>query len=103
MVVHMTLNVKHKEADKLARALSHLTGQSITSVIITALKEKLVREQGKKLPASLKDKIIEIGRRCSELPDLDKRTPDQIIGYDRHGSLESDNKTNLNQPRHMER
>lgn len=81
----MTLNIKHPEADRLARTLSHLTGLSITSVIIRALKEKLVREEGRKQPMHLKDEIIEIGRRCSQLPDLDKRTPEEIIGYDKYG------------------
>lgn len=83
----MTLNIKHPEADKLARALSHLTGHSITSVIIEALKEKLAREQGKQSPTNLADEIVEIGHRCANLPDLDNRTPNQIIGYNKHGII----------------
>lgn len=89
MVVYMTLNIKHPAADKLARTLARMTGQTITTVIVTALEEKLVREEGRRLPVSLKDRIIQIGRRCSKLPDLDERTPDQIIGYDQHGVLVS--------------
>lgn len=85
----MSLNVKNPEADKLARALSKLTGQSITEVIIRALKEKLIREQGRQAPLSLKDEILKIGRRCARLPELDKRTPDQIIGYNEHGLFDS--------------
>lgn len=81
----MTINIKHPKADKLARTLSKLTGHSITAVIIEALQEKLAREQGRATPLNLEDEIIAIGQRCASLPDLDKRTPNQIIGYNKHG------------------
>jgi antitoxin VapB len=28
---------------------------------------------------------MEIGRHCAALPDLDARSPDEIIGYDENG------------------
>ncbi len=28
---------------------------------------------------------MEIGRHCATLPDLDKRGPDEIVGYDETG------------------
>jgi hypothetical protein len=28
---------------------------------------------------------MEIGERCASLPDLDTRTPDQMLGYDEQG------------------
>ncbi len=34
---------------------------------------------------SLKDDLREIGQRCAALPDLDTRSPDEIIGYDEIG------------------
>jgi antitoxin VapB len=33
----------------------------------------------------LATEILEIGRRCAALPDLDMRPPDEILGYDEHG------------------
>jgi len=32
-------------------------------------------------------KLKEISTRCGALPDLDKRNPDEILGYDKHGSF----------------
>jgi len=29
--------------------------------------------------------LLEIGRRCAALPELDSRTAEEIIGYDEHG------------------
>ncbi len=80
----MALNIKHPEADRLARELAARTGETITQTVINALRERLKRE-GAKSPLSLKDEIMEISRRCAALPDLDRRSADKIIGYDEHG------------------
>lgn len=76
------INIKNPEADRLARALAAQTGESITEVVIEALREKLLREQGKRAPIELKEAILLIGNRCASLPDLDTRSPNQILGYD---------------------
>jgi len=39
-------------------------------------------ERASKLRA---DELLEIGRRCAGLPELDARSADEIIGYDEHG------------------
>jgi antitoxin VapB len=79
------LNIKHPEADRLARLLAQQMGETITEVVIEALQEKLLREQGKRAPIELKEALLMIGKRCASLPDHDKRTPDDIIGYDSSG------------------
>lgn len=79
------LNIKHPEADRLARILAQQTGETITEVVIEALREKLMREQGKRAPVELKDSLLQIGKRCANLPDHDKRSPDDILGYDSKG------------------
>jgi antitoxin VapB len=81
----MSLNIKHPDADKLARALANKTGESITQAVIIALKERLLREEGRNLPTSLTEELLKIAERCSHLPDLDRRSPDEILGYDQHG------------------
>ena len=81
----MALSIKHPEAEKLARALASKTGENITETIIKALQERLIREEGKSLLPQLKDELLKISQRCSALPDLDKRSPDEILGYDQHG------------------
>lgn len=79
------LNIKHPEADRLARILAQQLGETITEVVIEALREKLLREQGKRAPIELKENLLNIGRRCAVLPDQDKRSPDEIMGYNSHG------------------
>jgi antitoxin VapB len=82
----MPLSIKDPEADKLARNLAQRTGESITQTVITALRERLAREQRKdEAIDSLVEEIMDIGRHCAALPLLDVRSPDEIIGYDEHG------------------
>ena len=81
----MALNIKHPEADKLARALAKRTHQTITDAVITALREQLKRESGRSTAPSLKEELLAIGDRCAALPDFDTRSPDEIIGYDERG------------------
>lgn len=79
------LNIKHPEADRLARILASQLGETITEVVIEALREKLLREQGRRMPVEMKVNLLEIGHRCAELPDKDMRSPDEILGYDSKG------------------
>jgi len=79
------LNIKHPEADRLARILAQQTGETITDVVIEALREKLLREQGRRAPVELKDALLIIGQRCANLPDQDARSPGEILGYDSDG------------------
>jgi antitoxin VapB len=53
----MALSIKTDEADRLARELARLTGETMTGAITTALKDRLAREQAARdvdLPARLK-------------------------------------------------
>jgi antitoxin VapB len=78
------LSIKSTEAEKLAREISAMTGEGLTEAIANALRERLERlEQTKQ--RRLSDQLDEIARRCATLPDLDPRSPDEIIGYDEHG------------------
>ncbi len=77
----MPLNIKNPEADRLAHELSERTGETITEAVIKALRERLVRESGRRAPLRLKDEILAIGKRCAALPDQDLRSPDEILGY----------------------
>jgi antitoxin VapB len=81
----MALNIKHAEADTLARKLAEVTGQSITEAVLHALREQLQRETGRRAAGRLKDELRAISQRCSQLPDRDTRSPEEIIGFDKHG------------------
>jgi antitoxin VapB len=62
----MALSIKDDQADELARRLSSLTGESITTAVRTALRERLEREQGRRGRAGLADRLLKIGRRCAD-------------------------------------
>jgi antitoxin VapB len=82
----MPLSLKDPEADELARRLARRTGETITQAVITALRERLAREQRKdEAVENLVEEVMDIGRHCASLPLLDVRSPDEIIGYDDHG------------------
>jgi antitoxin VapB len=60
----MGLNIKNADAERLAKELAALTGESLTAAIAVALRERLERirrERG----ASLSDKLLTIGRDCA--------------------------------------
>ena len=81
----MALSIKHPEADRLARELASQTGESLTDAVIIALRERLVRQKGRRRDASLAEELLAIGERCSRLPVLDPRSADEILGYDQNG------------------
>ncbi len=81
----MPLSVKDPEADRLARALAQHTGETLTEAVISALREHLDRELRKEQSiATLVEDVMEIGRHCASLPLLDRRRPEEILGYDKN-------------------
>ncbi len=83
----MSLNIKNSKAEALARALAKETGVSMTEAVTRALREALLRMRGRKTVPTVRDAIIEISERCSALPDLDTRTPEEILSYDDRGGF----------------
>ena len=81
----MALSIKNEEADRLARELAALTGEGLTEAVINALKERLRRERGRVYPVPLREELALIRERCTKLPVLNDRSPDEIIGYDDDG------------------
>jgi antitoxin VapB len=62
----MSLNIKNKDAHKLAQQLARLTGESLTEAVTEAVRERLKRMQDKdKHAAKLSDRLLEIGRDCA--------------------------------------
>jgi antitoxin VapB len=81
----MSLNIKHPEADRLARELARRRGESITDAVLAAIREQLKRERAKIRRPGLAEELLEIGRRFSALPVKDTRSDDEILGYDENG------------------
>lgn len=77
----MVLSIKSERADQLARDLAELTGASITDAVTASLEAQLELERRRRRRPALGD-IVE---RFRELPVLDERSPDEIIGYGEHG------------------
>ena len=73
------LNIKNPEADRLARALARATGETITEAVIQALRERLQRQQGRATAPNLTEDLLAISARCAALPDVDLRSPDEIL------------------------
>ncbi len=63
----MPLHISNPEADRLARELARLTGETIAEAVVEALRERLVREIAR-APVDLKAEIMAIGRRAGRIP-----------------------------------
>jgi antitoxin VapB len=82
----MALNIKSPEADRLARELARITGESLTEAVTKSLRERLEREVGRAYEKERRlEGIREMQRVVAELPVFDDRTPDEILGYDEYG------------------
>ncbi len=81
----MPLNIKDPEADRLARELSSVTGETLTTAVATALRERLDRVRGRPRGQDLAAELDAIALRCAALPVLDERSEEEILGYDERG------------------
>jgi antitoxin VapB len=60
----MSMNIKNKEANQLARQLSKLTGESLTTAVTEAVRERLDRVRGEH-GVDLAERLLLIGRDCA--------------------------------------
>lgn len=81
----MPLSIKNIEAERLAREVAARTGESITVAIQKALEERLARLRQERRTQIVAGQLTEILRRVDQLPVLDPRSPEEILGYDHHG------------------
>ena len=82
----MPLSIKSEAAESLARQVANETGESITEAIRKSLQERLQRLlMNRRANHLVAEQIEDLLRRVDELPTLDSRSPDEILGYDEHG------------------
>jgi len=81
----MAMSIKSLDVERLARELSSKTGESLTKAIQTSLEERLERLKLVRRSDVVLEQLEEMLRRVDQLPVLDSRSPDQILGYDDHG------------------
>jgi antitoxin VapB len=60
----MSLNIKNKEAHKLADQLAKLTGENMTEAVTKAVRERLDRLRSQR-GTGLADRLIKIGKDCA--------------------------------------
>jgi len=84
----MSMCIRNPRAAELARELAEETGESLTQVVISSLEERLERLRGRRVATNVYQEIMAISRHCSSLPDLDTRSPDEILGYDEKGATD---------------
>jgi len=81
----MALNIRNAEAEKLAAELARRTGESKTEAVTKALRDRLVRVRRERTKRRLADELEEIAEHCANLPVLDRRPAEEILGYDENG------------------
>ena len=81
----MALSIRNPEAEKLARKLATESGETITQAITLALEERLERLCGRSTAPDIMEELLKISKRCKAIPDKDRRTADEILGYDSTG------------------
>ena len=60
----MSMNIKNKEAYQLAKQLSKLTGESLTTAVTEAVRERLDRVRRER-GVDLAERLLLIGRDCA--------------------------------------
>jgi len=81
----MALNIRNPEVEKLAESLAKLTGESKTEAVKKALRDRLHRLECRRSGMKLADELDELALHCANLPVLDNRSPEEILGYDDNG------------------
>ena len=59
----MSLNIKNEETHRLAQELAALTGESMTTAVTEAVRERLERVKSR----GMADRIMKIARQCAPL------------------------------------
>lgn len=81
----MALNIRNREAEKLAGELARATGETKTEAVTKAIRDRLMRVRLERTKRRLADELEEIAEHCARLPVLDRRPAEEILGYDERG------------------
>lgn len=79
------INIKNPETTRLARRLAALEGRTITESLTDALKDRLGRLEKPAADAAARAAVARIQAMVRELPVLDDRPAETVLGYDEHG------------------
>ena len=84
----MPLNIKNEEAHRLARELARRRGVSITRAVSDAIADALKRAESTDQISSrrLVSELDAIALQCASLEVKDRRSAEEIVGYDENGA-----------------
>ena len=82
----MALSIRNPEVEALARDLASRAGTGITEAILEALKERKRHLDG--VNEVKYARIMAILSRVDQLPILDHRTPEEIVGFNEFGGFD---------------
>ena len=85
MGIPKALNIKNPETVGLARELAAKTGEGITEAVTNALRERLAAVSRQSDRTILRSNVARIQEFVASLPELDPRSPNEILGYDEFG------------------
>ena len=81
----MPLNIKDDDTHSLAKRLAHLTGESLSKAVKRAIQDRLAQVERSRAGGRIADELDHIALHCASLPRRDRRSADQVIGYDERG------------------
>lgn len=81
----MPLNIKDAETHALAKTIANMTGESLTKTVKQALQAKLEQLEILQGTVSRVEELDHIALQCAKLPRRDRRSAEEIIGYDERG------------------
>ena len=85
-----SLNIKNPEVYRAAARLAKLQGTTLTDAVLNAVRSELSRYERRRRVDNEVQRMQEFARRISELPLLDARSEDEILGYGPEGYLVGD-------------
>ena len=82
------MNIQDPDVHAMTQELAQLTGLTLADAVKMAVEKALIQaktQQERPKSGSLEQQLTEISLRCAALPDCDRRTREEILGYDEFG------------------
>ena len=84
----MIVNIGDPKLDQELQALSYDLGQSVNEIVTVAVQEKLNRIRSAKPKKIDWDAVRQIQAEVASMPLLDRRSADEILGYNEFGHFD---------------
>lgn len=81
----MALNIKNEETHRLVHELAEETGETLTEAVTVAVRERLASMYRKRRRQEVFRSVEEIQEFVQGLPDVDRRSAEEILEYDDYG------------------